>query len=116
MGISVQSDKNSKAAILFYNKTPITFSGYTTYEIGTGYIALYEIADKMYILCRLLDDREVQSFGKSAHILIIKLPDGSIKEQYVIVLKPDLKDLSEVEMVVEGFRRAFSQLKKKGYQ
>lgn len=116
MGISVNADKNNKAAILFYNKAPITFSGYTTYEIGTGYVALYEVADNTCVLCRLLDDREVQSFEKSAHILIIKLPDGSIKEQYAIVLKPDLKDLSEVERIITGFDRAFSQLEKKGCQ
>lgn len=116
MGISVKADKNNKAAILFYNKAPITFSAYTTYEIGTGYIALYEFTDNTYVLCRLLDDREVQPFGKSAHRLIIKLPDGSVQERYIIVIKQDIKDLSEVEKIVDGFRRAFLQLEKKGYQ
>ena len=116
MGISVKADKNNKAAILFYNKAPITFSGYTTYEIGTGYIALYEVTDSTCVLCRLLDDREVQSFGKSAHRLIIKLPNGSIQERYVIVLKPEIKDLSEVEKIVDSFRRAFLELEQKGYQ
>lgn len=99
-----KADK-SKTAILFYNKSPITFSEYTVYTVGTGYIALYEPADNTCVLCRLLDDREIQTFRKAAHRLVIRLSNGSIKEYFTVVVKRDLRDLSEANTVMRQNRK-----------
>ena len=98
--VNIKTDK-SKTAILFYGKTPIPFSEYTVYTVGTGYIALYEPADNTCVLCRLLDDREVQTFHKTAHRLVLKLSDGGIKEYFTVVVKRDLRDLSEASTFMQ---------------
>lgn len=94
-----KADK-SQTAILFYNKSPITFSEYTVYTNGTGYVVLYEAADNTCILCRLLDDREVKTFCKAAHRLVIRLANGDLREYFTVIIKRDLKDLSEANVVM----------------
>lgn len=92
---------NTKSAVLFYgkDKTPIPFDKYTFYNVGTGYIALYE-SNGCGELCRLLDERELLDFGKNAQILVFK-SNGNLYERYVIVLKM-LKSISEADELIKN--------------
>ena len=94
-----------KKAVLFYNKIPFTFSEYAAYHIGATYIALCEEADNACVLCRVLDEKEVPVFRKAMHKLITQEPDGSLTEHHVVIIKRDLHNLKEVNVIMEKHRK-----------
>lgn len=91
---------SSKSAILFYgkSKTPITFTKYKIYQIGTGYVALYENADNCCVLCRLLDKREISSFANNLHTLVIK--DKEVTEHSVIIISAEINCIDDADKIV----------------
>ena len=94
-----------KKAVLFYNKIPFTFSEYAAYHIGATYIALCEEADNACVLCRVLEEKEVPVFRKAMHKLITQEPDGSLTEHHVVIIKRDLHNLKEVNVIMEKHRK-----------
>ena len=96
--------ENTKSAVLFYDKglTPIPFSKYKYYDIGTGYIALYEPEDSNCVLCRILDNREIPSFSGNVHKLILK--DEKIT-QSVIVINSILVNIEEADLLISSYSK-----------
>lgn len=96
----------SKQAILFYGKSkaPIAFSQYKLYQIGTGYIALYDEEDGYCALCRILDEREISSEVIMRHRLVIscKAESRTLKELSVIIVNSEVKNLEEADKIIES--------------
>lgn len=95
---------NIKPAVLFYNKglTPIPFSEYKCYEIGTGYVALYEPEDSYCVLCRILDNREILLFAGNAHKLILKDKKST---QSVIIINSILVNIEEADLLISNYSK-----------
>lgn len=96
--------KNTKTAILFYgkNKVPIPFDEYKEYDVGTGYVALYDEQNHFCILCRILDEREISSFFKTSNKLILKHNSSAdIDELMVVIICTDLGNLSKADNIIE---------------
>ena len=101
---SNSTNPGSKKAVLFYHNLPLSFSEYAFYHIGADYIALCEEADNACVLCRVLDEKEIPMFGKALHKLIMQEPDGSLTEDHVVIIKRDLHNLKEVDVIMEKHR------------
>lgn len=102
--------KNLKSAILIYgqNKVPMPFSYYKKYDIGTGYVALYEKTEKCCVLCRVLDIREISSF--TYHRLILNKNEhnkNEHKELSVIIINSNLKSIEDADEIVNNYNKSF---------
>lgn len=93
---------NSKNAVLFYNHQPLVFNYYRQYDIGTGYAALFDSEDSTCILCRILDEREVQYFRLTSHRLILHESNG-VGEYICIIIKSELL-LPDIISVINKIR------------
>lgn len=67
------------------------------FDIGTGYIALYDSEKSECLLCRILDDREVENFD--CNKLVIKDYEAII-EKHVVIIRSDL-NLLGVELLIK---------------
>ncbi len=94
---------DTKNGILFYIKdsVPLTFTEYKIYDLGTGYIALYDELSKSCCLCRILDDREISSCSNKSTLVIKK--EQNIIEKYVILIT-SLINLQEADKLINKYR------------
>lgn len=94
---------NSKSAVIFSTDIePIAFKKYKTYQLGTGYVALFDNENNkpVCILCRILDDKEILSFDKKAiNTLVLKSREG-LKELTVLIISHSLKSIEEADNVI----------------
>ena len=102
--------ENSKSAILIYgeNKVQMAFTYYKRYDIGTGYVALYEKTKRCCVLCRILEIREISSFA--CHNLIL---NGEYAEQPVIVINSNLTSVEEADTVIRRYMNTFQTYQNK---
>lgn len=97
---------NSKSAVIFLNveKFPVAFQKYKTYQLGTGYVALFDNENNkpVCMLCRILDDEEISSFDKKAiNMLVIKSSEG-VKELTVLIISQSLKSIEEADDIINS--------------
>ena len=100
---SNSTNPGSKKAVLFYHNLPLSFSEYAFYHIGADYIALCEEADNACVLCRILGKTEIPMFRKAMHRLIIQEPNASLTEHHVVIIKRDLHNLKEVDVIMRKY-------------
>lgn len=104
-----------KSAILFYGKTriPLPFAEYKKYDVGTGYVALYDCDEDCCLLCRCLDESEISYYGDNISKLVIKsgeeneLKTNMITEGItVIIITTRLKNIAEADDVISTYKKA----------
>lgn len=104
-----------KSAILFYGKTriPLPFAEYKKYDVGTGYVALYDCDEDCCLLCRCLDESEISYYGDNISRLVIKngeeneLKTNMITEGItVIIITTRLKNIAEADDVISTYKKA----------
>ena len=103
---------DTKNAILFYLKdlVPLTFTEYKIYDLGTGYVALFDNENNkpVCVLCRILDDEEILSFDKKAiNTLVLKSSEG-VKEVTALIISKSFKSIEEADNVINSYKSAFN--------
>lgn len=89
-----------KSAILFSDLkagVPIPFSHFKLYNLGTGYVILYDQTEQPCVICRILDSREIEYFKKSMKKIVFKFDTGEIKEINAIIIKSGIINFFEAE-------------------
>ena len=97
---------DSKSAIIFSDIEPIAFEKYKIYQLGTGYVALFDDDNEpVCLLCRMLDDKEISSFDKkAANKLILKSREGFM-ELTVLIISKSLKSIEEADDIINSLLR-----------
>ena len=96
-------ERSKSAAVLYYNNTPISFSEYAYYHIGSGYIALHEPSDNACVLCRVLSEKEIPIFEGVKYKLVLSERTKSQETICVVIIKRDLHNLKEVSKIMEKY-------------
>lgn len=92
---------NSKSAVIFSDIEPIAFKEYKTYQLGTGYVALFDNEHKtVCLLCRILDEKEISSFDKKATNKLILKSREELKELTVLIISHSLKSIEEADNII----------------
>lgn len=94
---------DSYNAILFLGKTkePSLYSDYKIYQNGTGYIALHNSETNSYILCRILDERELLNCDLK-NKLIYKDKENHIFELHVILINRSITSFDESDKIINN--------------
>lgn len=84
----------------------LLFPAAKRYDVGTGYIALYDEKEHICCLCRLLDPQELQTVQMQKHSCrICDLDDERpVKPMTAIVLLGQLDTLENADRKVESYR------------
>lgn len=107
-----------KSAILFYGKTriPLPFAEYKKYDVGTGYVALYDCDEDCCLLCRCLDESEISYYGDNISRLVIKngkeeelKTNIKIKEISVIIITSKLKTIEQADNIIDSYKKAIDK-------
>lgn len=100
---------NSKSAVLFQNfeKLPVAFQKYKTYQLGTGYVALFDNENNkpMCMLCRILDDKEISSFDKKAINTLVLKHSECIQELTILIISSNLKSIEEADNIINNYKK-----------
>ena len=90
----------------------LLFPAAKRYEVGTGYIALYDEEEHICCLCRQLDPEEIQTLQMQKHSCrICELDDGRpVKQMMAVVLLGQLDTLENADREVEGYRQGLEAL------
>lgn len=97
---------DTKSAVIFYNHQPLAFRNFKKYDIGTGYVVIYDNESSCF-LCRILDEREIPYYKRSLHRLVLNF-EHKVKEYSVIVIISE-KSLSYINSTFTRIVQATSQ-------
>lgn len=97
---------SSKSAVIFLNveKLPVAFQKYKTYQLGTGYVALFDNENNKTVcmLCRILDDEEISSFDKKAINTLVLKSSEVVKELTALIISQSLKSIEEADDIIDS--------------
>lgn len=94
---------NQYNAILFLGETkkPFIYSDYRLYHNGTGYIVLYNSKNNIYVLCRILDERELINCD-SINTLVLKDDQKKLIELPVIIITKSITSFDESDKIIKN--------------